>query len=59
MHSPAGQGGGPPGSSPAPTNDIPPGSQGAMGSFGQQQGGYRGQMMPGQQSMPQRKCWVK
>jgi hypothetical protein len=27
-----------------------------MGSFGQQQGGYRGQMMPGQQSMQQRKC---
>lgn len=55
MHGPAGQAGGPPGSSPAPTSDLPPVSQGAMASFGQQQGGYRGQMMQGQQNMPQRK----
>ena len=54
MHGPTGQAGGPPGSSPAPAGDLPPGSQGTLAGFAQQQAGYRGQMMPGQQNMPQR-----
>nr|CAD7257734.1 unnamed protein product [Timema shepardi] len=51
MHVPPGPGQG--GTSPSPSGDMPPNPQGPMGSFGQQQGGYRGQMIPGQQSMPQ------
>lgn len=55
MHGPPPAQPGGPGPSPTPNGDVPPSPQGPMPNFPQQQGSYRGQMMPSQQSMAQRK----